>query len=383
MSSQSTSQEFAIPLHLRTTESEPDKNGIITIVEYGRNEKGQILKITRKVKRTTQQVKVHKGVLERRNWKKFGDCENMPKGCEVNVTTKLPETKFELKNLENPDISVKRTASGKLTKEDITPYNCLLLLWYQNKDSKDPGDRELANSMFKILMNEPVPVIKKEINCRKCGKADHLTMNCPQKNATIESNSLPQIEVANQKPAVAKYIPVQLRNLRANVSTPSAVSSASSFSNYGKDKLWGLRISNLAEEVEEDDLRELASRFGYVAKVSIPREYPANWDSKKGNHSSLKKRGFAFIHFKSKENAENALSKLDKHRYANLILNVEWAKDKNDATTTSPPVIATSNIEVPKDLSYTKIEDNKLADNNVLMDEFNKKNGFWGNRKKQ
>jgi hypothetical protein len=41
-------------------------------------------------------------------------------------------------------------------------------------------------------------------------------------------------------------------------------------------------------------------------------------------------RGFAFINFSMRQDAENAIAKLDGHGYANLILHVEWAKPREE-----------------------------------------------------
>ena len=81
---------------------------------------------------------------------------------------------------------------------------------------------------------------------------------------------------------------------------------------YGTENT--LYVSNLTKSVTEDDLRELFERFGRIHRVSIPR-------------NDLKEpRGFAYIAFAKKEDAEVALARLDGHGYDHLIIKVEWAK---------------------------------------------------------
>lgn len=75
-----------------------------------------------------------------------------------------------------------------------------------------------------------------------------------------------------------------------------------------------LRVSNLTKAVTEDDLRELFERFGRIHRVSLPR------------NEFKEPRGFAYIAFARKEDAETAMARLDGYGYDHLIIKVEWAK---------------------------------------------------------
>ena len=61
-------------------ETEPDINGIKTITTYRKNELGQTIKVTQKVRVSKRTVKVSKPVLARRQWAKFGACQGKPRG---------------------------------------------------------------------------------------------------------------------------------------------------------------------------------------------------------------------------------------------------------------------------------------------------------------
>ena len=61
-------------------ETEPDINGIKTITTYRKNELGQTIKVTQKVRVSKHTVKVSKPVLARRQWAKFGACQGKPRG---------------------------------------------------------------------------------------------------------------------------------------------------------------------------------------------------------------------------------------------------------------------------------------------------------------
>jgi translation initiation factor 3 subunit G len=78
-----------------------------------------------------------------------------------------------------------------------------------------------------------------------------------------------------------------------------------------------LRISNLPMDTTEDDLRELFSRFGRVSRVYLAKDKDTG-----------QSRGFAFLNFFSRADAQCAMEKLDRHRYGHLILQVEWARPR-------------------------------------------------------
>ena len=86
-----------------------------------------------------------------------------------------------------------------------------------------------------------------------------------------------------------------------------------------------LRVSNLTKEVTQDDLRELFEPFGRVLRVSLPMI-----EKTEGGRTIKEPRGFAYIAFNRKEDAERALERLQGHGYGHLILKLEWAKPTKD-----------------------------------------------------
>ncbi len=83
-----------------------------------------------------------------------------------------------------------------------------------------------------------------------------------------------------------------------------------------------LRASNLTEDATESDLRELFSPFGRITRVFVAKD-----------HVTRKSRGFGFVTFNTKKDAEVALEQLNGYGYGYLILKVEWAKpNKNKQT---------------------------------------------------
>ena len=81
-----------------------------------------------------------------------------------------------------------------------------------------------------------------------------------------------------------------------------------------RDDLPTLRVSNISEETQEADLRDLFGAFGRVARVYVGR-----------NRETGQGKGFAFVSFEEKSIAQKAMEKLNGRGYDNLILSVTWS----------------------------------------------------------
>lgn len=88
-----------------------------------------------------------------------------------------------------------------------------------------------------------------------------------------------------------------------------------------------IRVSNLTKNVCEEDLRELFGRFGRIARCSLPRmEKKVDDPDNPGYTITIKEvRGFAYISFYVRNEAEAAMGALQGHGYDHLILRLEWA----------------------------------------------------------
>ena len=75
-----------------------------------------------------------------------------------------------------------------------------------------------------------------------------------------------------------------------------------------------IRVTNLSEDTKEQDLVELFRPFGPISRIYIAYD-----------RDTRESRGFAFINFIHRDDADRAISKLDGYGYDNLILRVEWA----------------------------------------------------------
>ena len=82
-----------------------------------------------------------------------------------------------------------------------------------------------------------------------------------------------------------------------------------------RDDLPTLRVTNISEDTQENDLRELFGGFGKVARVYVGRDRETGAG-----------KGFAFVSFEDKTAAQKAIDKVNGRGYDNLILSVQWSR---------------------------------------------------------
>lgn len=163
-----------------------------------------------------------------------------------------------------------------------------------------------------------------KISCRIC-QGEHWTTKCPYKD-TFKPGQIPS---ATGTPAPAtpastagstekyvppkpgKYVPPSLRgDMR-----PSS-SSSSTGPEKSDEPSTTVRVSNLSEDVQEQDLQRLFCRFGPVQRMFLAR-----------HRDSGQCKGYAFVTYRSRADAERALSTMHGYGFDSLILQVEWAKN--------------------------------------------------------
>ncbi|KAH9606393.1 hypothetical protein KSS87_004615 [Heliosperma pusillum] len=221
-----------------------------------------------KVKITTKsRVVINKKIiLERRSWAKFGDA--IKDGPNSNgLTTYPPE-----------DVKIERPGSDDKDKDKV-------------KHTKADPNQPTRDGTIKV--------------CRTCHqKGDHWTAACPYKNLAQSAEVLatPDPNPNPNPTATKKYVPP----IRTTTTDPKRRNDENS-----------VRVSNLSEDTREADLQELFEPFGHVTRVYVATDRSTNMS-----------RGFGFVNFARKEDAERAISKLNGYGYDNLILRVEWSAPK-------------------------------------------------------
>jgi translation initiation factor 3 subunit G len=128
----------------------------------------------------------------------------------------------------------------------------------------------------------------------------------------------PEDEAGTQGPAAAggtgKYVPPSLARRIAQGGAPGGGGSMMPPDRENAT----LRVSNISSETKEADLHELFKIFGSIMRIYLAKHRDTN-----------ESRGFAYISYHNREDAERARSELDGHGYDHLILKLEWAKPSN------------------------------------------------------
>ncbi|KAI8818392.1 eIF-3 RNA-binding subunit [Fimicolochytrium jonesii] len=266
---------------LPAPETREEADGTRVTIEYKINEDGKKVKITRKTKLRLIKSQVNHAVAERKkNWKKFGEVAGVPAGPDANSTSHAEKVFLKL--------------SSTIKDHDAAPVE------------------DEADALKKILANAG----KSKITCRIC-QGDHWTSKCPFKDTHQPLGDLAPVEstdsvadVAGDDKAGGKYVPPSLRNRGPGESMRGA---------ERRDEFPTVRITNLSEDAQDQDVKDLVNRFGHTSRVFVSRDRETNLC-----------KGLAFISFYHKEDAEKAIEKLNGFGYDNLILQVDWARSSRD-----------------------------------------------------
>lgn len=264
-------------------ETRDEGNGIHTVIEYRTNAEGKQVKVTRRIKRTLISTRVNHDVAERKGWAKFG---------------------LEKSATEGPQSST--TSIGANVQVKLAPGS-----------AKEP-EQDPTETMREKLAN-------KRVQCRLC-KGDHYTARCPYRD-TLEAIPGAGAENADGDVSAAlaagadpsaiakpggmggsKYVPPSLR-AGAVPNTMGGVMQ--------RDDQATLRVTNLSDEVDEEDLRDLFRRYGRVTRIYLGRD-----------RETGACKGFAYVNFDDRASADLARQKLDGYPYSNLILSCQWSQPR-------------------------------------------------------
>ncbi|KAG0224739.1 translation initiation factor eIF3 subunit g [Mortierella sp. GBA43] len=229
--------------------------------------------VTRRTKKKLVHDVVNKAVAARKKWPKFGKEKGNRPGPDSATTT------------VGDNIRLKLSSTGQIVQEVDEKHESL--------------KQQLQN---------------KKILCRIC-KGDHFTTKCPYKDslgvedAGAASGSAPEEKVPEEQSTGGKYI---APHMRAGSAPGSKDRDAM---RERREEQPTLRVTNLSEDATEADVSDLFKRFGHISRVFLARDRETNVC-----------KGFAFVSFTMREDAQRALEAVDGRGYDNLILRVEWAK---------------------------------------------------------
>jgi translation initiation factor 3 subunit G len=266
-----------------------NKDGTTTSISYYINDNGQKVKVTRRIRFTKHTATVNPRVAERKMWAKFGASVKDPPGPVKDTTTIAENIIFR------PSLNWRR-------------------------DAKDEKNDPAAQAMKDQLRD-------KQVKCRICEQG-HFTARCPFKDTMApmgdgtgagdvaagmgdEPSSGAAAVGAAGPGKKGSYVPPALRGAGG-----AATGDRMGGSKFGeRDDLATLRVTNVSEMAEESELRDMFERFGRVTRVFLAKD----------RETQLAK-GFAFISFADRGDAQNACAKMDGFGFKHLILRVEFAK---------------------------------------------------------
>nr|ALS04679.1 eukaryotic translation initiation factor 3 subunit G [Pseudodiaptomus poplesia] len=273
--------------------SEKIKGDIKTVTEYKFNDQEKKVKIVRTYK--IEKKMVPKVIAERKTWPKFGLSRSDKPGPNPSTTVVAEE------------------------------------IFMQFVANKEEAEKEQEQSALDRLKATNKGVVK----CRIC-KEDHWTTQCPYKDTlgpirdTLSEvgrgidegagvgggpGGPSSIAAVGGGATTGKYVPPSKRG--GDTGRPG---QGDSMDRKGRgDETAAIRVSNLSENVSDEDLKELCQNFGRIARIFLAKD-----------KNTGKCKGFAFVNFHQKEDAAKAISTLNGYGYDHLILSVEWAKPSTD-----------------------------------------------------
>jgi translation initiation factor 3 subunit G len=247
--------------------SEVTKDGIRTVTDYVKDEKtGLTSEVVTTYKVITK--KVPRVVAERKKWKKFGQSATDGPGPQVYTTYVAEEVQIQFT----------RNRGGV---EEQTQVDATLPGATRNVDAK--------------------------AHCRICKANDHWSVHCPYKEimATVEEDD----PARGAPPSTGgRYVPPSQRDGR-----PLGLSER-------RDE-YTIRVTNLPEDDDniEEELRRAFARAGRIDRLYVARD-----------KQTLRMKGFAFITYTSRDDAERAIEMFRGLKMGHLILKVEWTKPSNN-----------------------------------------------------
>ncbi|EOA21275.1 hypothetical protein CARUB_v10001628mg [Capsella rubella] len=251
----------------------PDQNGVKKAIEYKFDDEGKKVKIT-----TTTHVQKRaftKQAVERRSWIKFGDAAHEDAGSYLTMRS---TEDFILERIRAPGIKTEEATSSAESMSHLGKPGTVLMV------------------------------------CRLCHmKGDHWTSRCPRKDLLSLGDepltSEPSTSTVAGTGGRAAYIPPSMREGADRKSAGSDMRSRNDENS--------VRVTNLSEDTRGPDLMELFRPFGAVTRCHVAIDQKTSTS-----------RGFGFVNFVSREDAERAINKLNGYGYDNLILRVEWASHR-------------------------------------------------------
>jgi translation initiation factor 3 subunit G len=196
-------------------------------------EDGRRYKTTRRIKKTVIKTTVNPRVAERKQWAKFGAEKGKPAGPQTDTVSVAENILF------------RPVAAWKASNED--------------KGDEAKKKAELKNA---------------KIKCRICS-GDHFTTKCPFKDTMAPEGDVAPADMPDDAPGGSAagglgsgsggYVPPHLRGR-------GGAGEKMGGGKFDRDDSATLRVTNVSEFAEEQDLRDMFSRYGHVTRVFLAKD---------------------------------------------------------------------------------------------------------------
>mmetsp|Transcript_71272 Transcript_71272/g.230821 ORF Transcript_71272/g.230821 Transcript_71272/m.230821 type:complete len:307 (-) Transcript_71272:268-1188(-) len=273
-------------------ETPADKDGIKTVIEYLERD-GKTYKVSKKVKQTTVKSWTNKNITARKTMAKFGKPLLNEAGEKHLVVKSEEDVNIELSKKIATQVSVKDDAEEKFYEESLELAQNL------TKEKKVWTDMNRVRQMER----DEVGVTRDTLEEKPAEGAAAAASTAPAAGAAAAGGAAP-----------TKYVPP---SLRGNQGGKDGGKGGGKGMDMQQQQEASLRITNLSEDVREGDLQDLFGQFGRLQRVYLAKDMV-----------TFQSRGFAFVTYYSREDAQRAIDKLNGHGYDNLILQVQFAKPR-------------------------------------------------------
>jgi len=269
-------------------ETAPDENGIKMAIEYTERD-GKTYKVMKRIKVTTITSWTNDNIIARKTMKKFGKpASNDPAAEKHLIVRSEEEIPVELSKKLAAQAVVKDEAEDKFYEESLNMSENL------NKQKKAWTE-----------LNRMKQVERDEVGGARVEE--------PDKPSELRAAMAAATNQGGDDKPKSTYVPPSLRGKGAEAGGD------------GKGKGKGgdqqqeasLRVTNLSEDAKEGDLQDLFGQVGRLQRVYLAKD-----------HETGLSRGFAFVTYYTREDAQKAINKLHGHGYDNLILQVQFAKPR-------------------------------------------------------
>jgi len=257
-------------------ETAVDEHGVKTVIEY-KEKDGKTYKVTRKVKQTSKATWTNKSINERKAMPNFGKALTDDVSLVVCCRDDVDDVFIGLSKKFPLQSAAKNDAEDKFHEESLALAESL------NKEKKVWTD---MNRERQLEYDNPA-------HSKTIDEGKEKTQGA----APATESAAPGKEVGPRA-----YVPPSLRNDK-NV-------------DMAAQQECSLRISNLSSDCRQGDLEDLCGSIGRLRRVYLARDQDGSC------------KGFAYITYYSREEAQKAIEKLNGHGYDNLILQVQFAKPR-------------------------------------------------------